>query len=138
MVTPVPENNDWPLHVSLAASTSIGAREEESGPTIEKTGPNKRRVTNRRRLRCTRKGCSWKAPSTSMLEIHLKQHQKCPNPDCPWEEGWSEKDKRRHVGTNHEKWALQCNYPIDRGECPFCDKSIRRSDNLNRHIQTQH
>ncbi|KAB5536115.1 hypothetical protein GE09DRAFT_341320 [Coniochaeta sp. 2T2.1] len=102
-------------------------------PVIEK-----RRKKDRTRLRCNWKDCRYSASLLSELQLHLRQHWKCPKEDCGWDEARDEKEKRRHVWGSHKKWAEQIRYPTIGGKCSVCEKKFTRHDNLVRHIREKH
>lgn len=74
----------------------------------------------------------------SVLSEHLKRHRMCPKENCTWEDATEEKDKNRHVWSEHRVWAEQTNYPSIGGTCDECGKELTRRDNLARHKKEQH
>ncbi|KAH7176905.1 hypothetical protein EDB81DRAFT_898394 [Dactylonectria macrodidyma] len=120
---------------NLAMSTSTQGYQASSFGT---TGPSEERKEKKRRLRCNRKGCKYKAPNPDEYDKHRQMHRKCPKEDCDWEGARDEKEKTRHVWTSHKRWAEDTKYPPMGLSCDICGKEYSRKDYVARHKREEH
>lgn len=68
----------------------------------------------------------------------MGEHKKCPKETCHWNEANDEKEKTRHVWTQHKRWAKESNYPPNGGVCDICGKEYERLDYVARHKREKH
>ncbi|KAH7020474.1 hypothetical protein EDB80DRAFT_703051 [Ilyonectria destructans] len=102
------------------------------------TAPSEERKEKKRRLRCNRKDCKYRASNTDEYDQHRQMHRQCPKEGCSWEGASDEKEKSRHVWTRHQKWAEDTNYPPMGLNCDICGKVYRRKDYVARHKREDH
>lgn len=72
------------------------------------------------------------------LRKHAATHRRCPKEDCSWADARDQKEKTRHVWSNHRAWAESTGYPPMRAKCDKCPAVFSREDSLSRHRKEVH
>ncbi|EPE03084.1 zinc finger protein 76 (expressed in testis) [Ophiostoma piceae UAMH 11346] len=127
-----PRTNEDGMSDSVLAGSPGSVVDGHTGSGNGSSGPSK--------FYCQEKGCTKSFSITSQLKKHTKRHEKpykCPV--CDKGHG-AKKDTDRHMWTKHSEEAERRGIPNPNEPCPVegCTGVGRKSDNLSRHIKTQH
>ncbi|KAK3940424.1 hypothetical protein QBC46DRAFT_125589 [Diplogelasinospora grovesii] len=93
--------------------------------------------TKRTSQTCPQPGCSREFALPSMLNKHLKDHDKPEKCEfCPYSAAFP-RAVDRHVAAKHKDEAKEKGLDLG-GRCPMCDKTFSRRDNIRKHVRRKH